>query len=242
MVVLGVVRGSHGASAAVSAPHLTVVVQRGGGRVVAGEYDDAKRRVSHTVQTTGRSEVTMPAFEGTDAEWRGLMSCTRSQYRGLPVDFVEQAPASGDYLLVFVGGSARNLGQTQIWGLSSAGSRAVVPHGVGFVFSADDKLDNRGLALCMTLTHEVGHMLGLDHSTDCNDVMSTAIQCKQFEYKLRGFRPANRSILESSLASWAKAHEDPETRVTYDANSKTQKTRALARPQHLPTRPIDTAR
>lgn len=212
-------------------PHLTVVVQRGGGRVLAGDYDDAKRRVSHTVQSTGRSEVTMPAFEGTDAEWRGMLSCAQSEYRGLPVVLVEKPPATGDYLVVFVGGSSRNLGQSQIWGLSSAGSRAVVPNGVGFVFSADDKLNDRTLALCMTLTHEVGHMLGLDHSSDCNDVMSTSVQCKQFEYKLRGFRPANRSILTGSLAAWSKAHADPETRVTYDASTKTQKTRALVLPR-----------
>lgn len=224
--------GSHVASASNSdRPHLTVVVQRGGGRVLAGDYDDAKRRISHTVQSTGRSEVVMPAFEGTDAEWRGMLSCAQSQYRGLPVELAEKPPATGDYLLVFVGGSSRNLGQSRIWGLSSAGSRAVVPNGVGFVFSADDKLSDRTLALCMTLTHEVGHMLGLDHSSDCNDVMSTSVQCKQFEYKLRGFRPANWSILAGSLAAWTKAHADPETRVTYDANTKTQKTRALVLPR-----------
>jgi len=213
-------------------PHLSVVVYRGGGRVVAGDYDDAKRWVSHTVQTTGRSEATIPAFEGTDAEWRAMLSCTQSQYRRLPVDFVEKPPATGDYLLVVVGGSARSLGQTRIWGLASTGVRAVVSKGVGFVFSADHRAKNRTTALCVTLTHEVGHMIGLDHSADCSDVMSTTAECKRRDSKqggLRGFQQANWSVLASSLAAWAKGR-DPETRITDRATDKAQKTRALVVP------------
>lgn len=246
-MVLGIVRGSHGAAASTShdnspaantqravgaRPRLSVVVHRGGGRVVAGDYDDAKRWISHTLQTTGRSEATMPAFEGTEAEWRGMLSCARSQYSGLPVDFVEQPPATGDYLLVVVGGSPRDMGQQRIWGWASAGSRTVVPKGVGFVFSAAHRVKDRTIALCETLTHEVGHMIGLAHSADCDDVMSPA--CTNRDYKngrLRRFRQATWSVLVSSLAAWTKRSKDPETRIADDANDKTQKTRALAVPR-----------
>lgn len=215
--------------ASASGPHLKVVVRRGGGRVVAGDYDDSKRWVSHTVQTTGRSEAVMPAFEGSDAEWNAMLSCTRSQYRGLPVDFVEAPPAKGDYLLVFVGGSPTNMGKSHMWGWASTGSRTVVPKGVGFVFSADHHAHDRTIALCETLTHEVGHMIGLDHSADCDDVMSTNSACKNRDYKhgrLRGFRQTNWSTLTGSLAAWTQASKDPETRITDDANDKTQKVRA----------------
>lgn len=214
-------------------PRLVVVVHRAGGRVAAGDSDDARRWVSHTVKTTGRSAVTLPAFEGTDAEWRGMLSCTRAQYRGLPVDFVESPPATGDYLLAVVGGSARTIGQTKLWGLASAGSRAVVPKGVGFVFSADHRVKDRAAALCVTLTHEVGHMLGLKHSADCTDVMSTAVDCQRREAKyerVRGFRQENWSVLGSSLAAWAKRGNDQETRIVDQTNDKAQTTRALVVP------------
>jgi len=219
--------------ASCATPRLTVVVHRGGGRVVAGEYDNARRWVSHTLKTTGRSEVTIPAFEGSDAEWRGMLSCARSLYAGLPVDFVEKPPAAGDYLMMVVGGSARSLGLTRIWGYSSTGARAVVPNGVGFLFSADHPDEGRTDALCVTLTHEVGHMIGLDHSTDCTDVMSTTVECKHRDtsHRLRGFQQANRSTLASSLATWAQSRMDEETRIADDAKNKTQKTRALVNPR-----------
>jgi hypothetical protein len=205
------------------------VVHRTGGRVVAGDYDDSRRWVSHTVQTTGRKDAVMPAFEGTDAEWRGMLACARREYAGLPVDFVETPPLNSDYLLVFVGGSPTNMGMSHMWGWASAGSKEVVPHGVGFVFSADHRAHDRTIALCETLTHEVGHMIGLDHSKDCEDVMSTNAACKNRDYKhgrTRGFQAANWKILSSSLASWSRAAADPTTRIT-DANAdKTQKVRA----------------
>ena len=171
----------------------------------------------------------MPAFEGSDAEWRGMLSCARSQYVGLPVDFVEKAPATGDYLLVVVGGSPANMGMSRMWGWASAGAKEVVPHGVGFVFSADHRAHDRTIALCETLTHEVGHMIGLDHSKDCNDVMSTNAACKNRDYKhgrIRGFQQVNWSTLTASLASWTRSAADPVTRIV-DANvDKTQKVRA----------------
>jgi len=209
--------------------HLSVVVHRGGGRVVAGAYDDAKRWVSHAVQTTGRSEATIPAFEGSEAEWRGLMSCVRSQYSGLPVDFVEEPPATGDYVLVVVGGSPRDMGLAHTWGWASAGSGDVVSEGVGFVFSAAHRAKDRTLALCETLTHEVGHLIGLNHSTDCDDVMNTGEGCTNRDYQggtLRGFRQANRSVLASSLAAWTKHSSDPELRYASDEHHQPPKTRA----------------
>lgn len=227
-MVLGTMGSLHDAAASTRldhSPRLSVVVHRGGGRVVAGDYDNAKRWVSHTVQTTGRSEVTMPAFEGTDAEWHAMLSCARSQYRGLPIDFVEKPPPAGDYLLVVVGGSPRHLGQTNMWGLASMGSKAVVPKAVGFVFSAAVRVKNRSGALCETLTHEVGHMIGLDHSPDCNDVMSDNVECRNAHDKpgrLRLFRQPNWSVLTSSLAAWTKTSNKPATRISGDAEDKTR--------------------
>jgi hypothetical protein len=210
------------------------VLNRGGGRVLAGDYDDARHWVSHTVQTTGRSEATIPAFEGTDAEWRAVLSCVRSEYRGLPVDFVEKPPTLGEYLLVMVGGLPAELGQVRLWGWSSTGMRAVVPNGVGFVFSAAHRAKDRTIALCETLTHEVGHMLGVAHSTDCDDVMSLNPGCKDRDYRsgrLRGFRPATWSVLVSSLAAWTKFHAHPNTLLIDNANHDSQETGALAVPQ-----------
>ncbi|NVB84228.1 MAG: hypothetical protein HOV81_37980 [Kofleriaceae bacterium] len=186
-------------------PHLPVVVHRGGGRIVAGEPDDATRWISYTLKTTGYAEATIPAFEGTDAEWVGMMSCARAQYAGLPVDLLEQPPASGDYVLMVVGGSAADMGTTGMWGWASTGEQAVVERGVGFVFSADHHPRDRTIALCESLSHEIGHLLGLAHSEDCSDLMSVSSACGNRDYEhgaLRTFTETSRAILARSLAAW----------------------------------------
>jgi hypothetical protein len=220
-LVAGLVAGSHDARAAEAGRRLSIVVHRGGGRVLAGHHDDARRFVSFTLKTTGRSEVTMPAFEGTEAEWRGMLSCARSQYSGLPIDLVETPPANGEYLLVMVGGSPRNMGKTNMWGWASTGDFAVVRRGVGFVFSAEHRVKDRAIALCETLTHELGHMIGLQHSTDCNEVMDARAACTNRDYahgRLRGFHEANRLALESSLAAWAKHADVRDAQITNAAS------------------------
>jgi hypothetical protein len=199
---LGITSVSHDARAA-GRSRLSVVVQRGGGRVTAGDWDNSSRLISRIVAEAGRAAVTMPAFEGTDAEWQAMLACVRAQYRGLPVDLVEAPPPDDAYLLLLVGGRPQALGKAGLWGLSSTGMKEVVPKGVGFVFSAEVRGNARGVPLCETVAHEVGHMIGLSHTDNCADLMSSNLACaKRVRGQLRRFSRPSWTILTRSLAAW----------------------------------------
>jgi hypothetical protein len=137
-----------------------------------------------------------------------MMACARAHYAGLPVDLVEQPPTDSDYLMMMVGGTAANMGLKDVWGWSTNGKNAVVPHGMGFVFSADHHPRDRAIALCESVSHEIGHMLGLEHGNHCGDLMNVDASCNDRGYErgaIRSFDASNWSILTHSLGAWVTA-------------------------------------
>lgn len=157
---------------------VTVVLRRDGGHVTAGK-DDPRRLRSGVVARSGYDWVDVAPYAGTDEQWQALVQCVQSQYDGFAVDIVDQAPATGEYVLAMVGGSSLELGfDDTVHGIAPWNGR-VIDDAVVFVFQspADD-----GQTLCETAAHEVGHALGLDHSRDCSDIMSYEL-CgpKQFQ-------------------------------------------------------------
>ncbi len=150
---------------------LTVYVNGAGGVVHAGTDDPAAMR-SDIVALHGQQAIELPAFEGTRAEWTGMMACVQGHFAGLPVRIVDRAPAGADHLMIMVGGRPEHTGSTDgEWGRAPMAEGAVSPRGVAFAFSAAMRFE-RTAAMCQTVAHEVGHMLGLDHRQDCADLMN----------------------------------------------------------------------
>ncbi len=185
------------------AGNLVIYVHGSGGRILGGSPSDAPRWVSSTVSYHGLEYADFPAFEGTQDEWRTIMSCAQSYYAGFPITLVDQQPSSGDYLLAVVGGSM-SVFNTNAWGEADTGSGGIVERGTGFVFSADHQTDHRAQRICETLSHEIGHMLGLNHVDACQDLMSANAACV-WDGARPGFLDGNRQILAPHLARWGES-------------------------------------
>jgi hypothetical protein len=178
---------------------LVVHLDGWGGRVHAGPRDDAGADVSNIVTEAGLAHVDVPAFEGTALEWIALEACVARAYAGLPITLVRRPPSERPYVRVIVGGSAAMLGPTDRWGVASTGPGTVVTDGVGFVFSADHQTTTRGLDLCQSVSHELGHLIGLPHTPDCRDLMSDDRSCPH-----EAFSELSRARLEASLRRWGE--------------------------------------
>ena len=175
---------------------LQVHVTGTGGRVTAGEADNGPQWISRALYNAGYSYADIPAFEGTAAEWQFMITCAQNHFAGFPIQLVDTAPTTGDYVTVVVGGQAAHMGQTNMWGWASMGDKAVVVRGMGFVFSQDHGPTQRA-DLCQTLAHEIGHLVGLDHTQDCGDLMETPRNCER-----TGFLERSRAALAVSLAPY----------------------------------------
>ncbi len=151
-----------------SPTRVTVVLNRDGGRLYAGP-DHARVGTSSVLMRNQIAALDLPAYRVSDARWRALDKCVRSRFADYRVDVVDEAPASGNYMQVNVGGSPTMLGyQKSTRGLAPYTGR-LIPNASVFVFTHGRPTLTE---LCETAAHELGHALGLDHSRLCSDLMS----------------------------------------------------------------------
>lgn len=147
---------------------VTVVMQRHGGTIVAGE-DDSRLARSSSLANRGIGSVDLTGFRGNDKQWVQLMQCVRDRYAAYNVDIVDAPPAKGDYVVAMIGDQSSKLDLPKTVGGLAPHNGSVISDAVVFVFQPRGaKVDD----LCQTTAHEIGHALGLDHTRLCSDVMS----------------------------------------------------------------------
>ncbi len=147
---------------------VTVYLHRGGGRVFAGTDDPAQAR-SGVMRRSGVSVADVPAFRGSDAQWQQYTQCVENHFRAFDVSIVDERPTRDDYVSVMVGGDPKMLNLASTVGGVAPYTGKVLPASVVFVFQTPHYSTR---SLCDTTAHEIGHTMGLDHSRQCNDVMS----------------------------------------------------------------------
>ena len=154
---------------------VTVYLRRDGGTLTAG-WDDSRRDVSSIAwQGEDGESVTIPKWRGGDRRWKRVVACVRERFAPFAVDIVERRPASGDYVIVMVGGNSALLGFGGMVSGLSPYTGEVVARGVSYVFPENMRHDVEGT--CVGILHEVGHTLGLDHAYLCEDPMSYLSGC-----------------------------------------------------------------
>jgi hypothetical protein len=159
-------RGPHG---------VTVYLNREGGTIGAGD-DDASQNVSSVIDGYADS-VKVPAWKGGEKRWGQVVECVKQGFADFNVDVVTERPDGGDYIMMMVGGRPSLVGYGSSVGGVSPYTGEVVPDAVGFVFAAGDDYDLEGV--CIGILHEVGHTLGLDHESKCEDPMSYSWDCEK---------------------------------------------------------------
>src|SRR5690349_2378356 len=163
--------------AAVAAParaDVTVYLRRDGGTITSG-WDDSAADVSSLASQGRGGEVTVPRWKGGERRWKKITACVRDGFKDFAIDIVEKRPAAGDYIMVMVGGRSNLLGyDDEVTGISPYTAQ-VEPDAVSFVFPESIRNDVEGT--CVSILHEVGHTLGLDHTYLCEDPMSYLFGC-----------------------------------------------------------------
>lgn len=161
-----------------SAKKRLLYVHRKGGKYTRSpkspKYDDA--RVNRSMMLIG-AEATVPASSLSDAQWGELMSCVREIFAPFNVEVTDTEPRRlfrrlpKTHMEVVMTSNSSVIGHTEdLAGIATRyrnGSTA--DNGVGWVFEDQHA---SVIEMCETVAHEAGHLFGLDHVMQDNDVMS----------------------------------------------------------------------
>jgi len=159
---------------------VTLYLNKDGGTLTAG-WDDAANGVSSVAMNASGGVVEVPAWEGSTRAWNQVVACAQDRFAPFDVDLVTRRPTSGDYMMIMVGGLPSMFGYpTSVSGVAPY-SGEVVRGAVGFVFS--ENIGEDVDSTCVSLIHEAGHVLGLDHVYLCEDPMSYLWGCGEKRFR-----------------------------------------------------------
>lgn len=158
-----------------------VYLNRHGGEFVKGTRNSAQDNTSTVLDVDG--PVSIPPFEGDDAQWNSVVACVREQFAAYELRIEPSLEPDGPHMEIVVGGTYQDaLLKQRVEGLAPQRLDCeILERGVGFVFSQQFFGDVE--KICWATSHELGHLLGLDHSLDCDENMSYTPACGQKVFK-----------------------------------------------------------
>jgi hypothetical protein len=150
------------------AQEVNVVLNREGAQLHPGP-DFARLGLSSVLIERRMTALEIPAYRTSNSRWKALGRCIEGRFDDYQVNILDEAPSSGDYMVLHVGGSSKQLGMSpRIRGLSPTTGR-VIPNATMFLFTHGNPSTKE---LCEAGAHEIGHAVGLDHNRLCTDLMS----------------------------------------------------------------------
>lgn len=152
---------------------VTLYLNADGGTLTTG-WDDASANVSSLVERVGGS-VTIPRYRGGAKRWKQVVACVRERYADFDIDVVTERPAGGPYVMVMVGGRPSLFDYPRAVSGVAPYTGEVIEGAVVYAFSEAVKNDVE--MTCVSILHESGHALGLDHAYLCEDPMSYRWGC-----------------------------------------------------------------
>jgi MYXO-CTERM domain-containing protein len=153
-----------------------VFLNRYGGmfNVTQGATDSAANTVSTRI--TGRAIMANIAPLGSQFDWPMIVTCVKNHFKDIDVRFVETEPTMGPFIEAVVGGNGSELGfgaSSGILGIAAADNFCdVTETGICFSFAEAHGGSTRNAELCTTVSHEIGHLLALEHEVLATDLMS----------------------------------------------------------------------
>jgi uncharacterized protein (TIGR03382 family) len=160
-------------------PPQVVYLNKAGGEYTGSSLTSSANNSALTNIIPFGVTATIPPLDEEYFDWAVISACIRAHYEPFNVEIVEEEPASGDYVEAVIGGDAPDLFPTTappdgLLGIASTPNICIpTPAGIAFSLSEPHKgIPSANQELCSTISHEVGHVLGLEHETLRTDNMS----------------------------------------------------------------------
>ncbi|MGZ3417413.1 MAG: hypothetical protein ACXVEE_06070 [Polyangiales bacterium] len=150
-----------------------VFLNRKGGTYTHGPDDSLKNSTTIFDKTT-----TIPAYEKGDAAWSTVVACTKAQLARWNLDITDDDPGTKPHIEMVVGGHPSLGGLDDgVGGIAPMLDDCGVNDGaIGFIFSKIFAKNEQEVE-CEVVSHELGHILGLDHEYHCPDNMTYLDGC-----------------------------------------------------------------
>jgi hypothetical protein len=172
----------------------------GGCRISPGSR--AEDSALNDISSIASINANVPEFPFDQATWDTVVACVRDTY--LPYDVtVVTEPPTVPHVEMVVAGRSQDIGLTRdngtLLGIApSTGNCSLGGNWIAYTFAAAHAgitRDPLPQALCATISHEAGHVLGLEHINNCDDPMTYREGCGQ-----KFFRNVNYSCADINAA------------------------------------------